>query len=493
MKRKLGELLIEAGAVTAADVESALCDQSAGEPSRLGDLLLSTGRCTPRQLAEALAAQHELPFADLSYVAPEASALIPLEFQRAHKLVPFRVEKDQGVTRIHVALSDPTLSDVVEELRSQLKHEVVVHVAPIDDIENVHLALSGEPSEAGLAIGTVVEAEATPEVSAEVTFPAPLSELSAPAPGAVTAEELFGSMDLEGAPATAPLSTDLADEIGRADAVPAHQEFLGFSALAAPMEPVVDRFGGAPSAPPLQVVPERELTAAPSSPEPAPSVPEEPALDMLEPLIEAEAIPAQLPSQKPAAAVAAQTVGDPLGVVPAPLLSPSLDLSGVSDDTQKFGAPVPQIEPQRIPSFAIPPEVPVEPRRSPVAPRGPATLGRIALKRVAVTREGTPAVVPVIPPPRVAAVASVSDPQPLPQPAAEPGLPEWMRSPPDPAPVIALSGSAVAAVSGSLEAVLARVESGELLSGAALAALFRLLVERGVLDEAWVAAALEKL
>ncbi len=592
MKRKLGELLIESGAVTEADVESALSEQSLGEPSRLGDLLLSTGRCTPRQLAEALAAQNDLPFADLSYVAPEASALIPLAFQQAHKLVPFRVERDAGHTRIHVALADPTLSDVVAELRSQLRREIVVHVAPIDDIENVHHALGGEGGEAGLVVGTVLDEdgleltheapfpdlgpslaqpsfpplqptpapdpdffaveeapadavaepgfpplEPTPspdadffsldesgsEAASAVTMtahdPAPAIDLAPPpaaaqaasaeaGPASVTAEELFGSLDLEATPATAPLSTDLADEIGRADAAPPHLDFAGFAALAPPMEPMVDRFGAAPSAPALKVVPERKLTAAPSAPEqPAP---EEPLLELLDPLIEPELLTVEVADTALAA--------EPRLAVTAPappLASVSPEVTGVNDHTQKFGGAVPHVEPKRIPSFAIPPEVPVEPRRSPVAPLRPGTasLGRIALKRVAVNRDGTPVSSPaapraeisnpgpaLVPAPTVAAAPpAVEEPAPsapAPAPASDLNLPDWMRAasdPPPAIPVILKVPTGPSPMGAKLEALLARVETGDLPSGPSLAALFRLLVERGILDEAAVAAALEKI
>jgi hypothetical protein len=351
--------------------------------------------------------------------------------------------------------------------------------------------------------------------------------------GSVTAEDLFGSLDLDATPAAAPLSTDLADEIGRADAAPPHMDFSGFSALAPPMEPVVDRFGAAPSAPALKVVPERKLTAAPSAPEPAASAPpvEESAMDLLEPLIEPE-IAAELVA--PATATDAEPSSQLSVVAPPPQLSPAPEISGVTNQTQKFGGAVPPVEPKRIPSFAIPPEVPVEPRRSPVAPlrAGGASLGRIALKRVAVNRDGTPVSSPAAAPPEpapttpgptpLAAVApAVAAPvaRVAPAPIAAPpvarevpapiaaaasavveaapetdlALPDWMRTASDPAPVIPIIPVGPAAVSAKLDALLGRVETGDLPSGPVLAALFRMLVERGILDEAAVAAALEKL
>ncbi len=449
MKRKLGELLIEAGAATSEDVEIALADQSAGEPSRLGDLLLSTGRITPTALARALADQTGLPFADLSYVAPEASCLIPLEFQRAHRLVPFRLDRDEGATRVHVALADPTLTDVVDELRAQLKREVVVYVAPIDDIESVHAALAGEAADGPVVVGEALEDEIfvppDPDVTTELAFPPPQPAQEEAAagpeplaadgvgPASVTEEELFGSLDL-GAPSdVAPLSTDLADEIGRHDLSPPAPDFSVFSALSAP-------FGHSVAAPLSLLRLEDPLLAAP-----------QPALD-LEPLLDAEVVVSAEPELSPVA-----------------------------------------VAPPRIPSFAIPPDVPIEPRSSPFEPlRRPATLGRISLKRVAVSRAGMAVEVPpratlphviVLPPPPEPVLADVQP--------AELQLPDWMSSPIDAIPTRVLLEPG--ALSERFRALLAQVESGDLPTGPVLASMLRLLVERRVIDADRVADALEKL
>ena len=440
MKRKLGELLIEAGAATSEDVEIALADQSAGEPSRLGDLLLSTGRITPTALARALADQTGLPFADLSYVAPEASCLIPLEFQRAHRLVPFRLDRDEGATRVHVALADPTLTDVVDELRAQLKREVVVYVAPIDDIESVHAALAGEAADGPVVMGEALEGEIfvppDPDVTTELAFPPPLTAHEDAAtvpepvaaegagPASVTEEELFGSLDLGGPSDVAPLSTDLADEIGRHDLSPSTPDSSVFSALSAPL-------GHSVAA---------NLLAAPQA-----------ALD-LEPLLDSEVV------------VSAEPEPPPLAVAPP-----------------------------RIPSFAIPPEVPIEPRSSPFEPlRRPATLGRISLKRVAVNRAGMEVDVPSKPTlPNVIIVPPLPDPVLADVQPSELQLPDWMSSPIDSISPQTLSEPEP--FSEKLSALLARVESGDLPTGLALASMLRLLVERRVIDADRVADVLEKL
>lgn len=326
IKRKLGELLIEAGAVAFDDVAAALAEQSAGEPSRLGDLLLSTGKITAVALARALAAQYQMPFTDLSSVGPEASSLIPLEFQRAHKVVPFRCDSNGQGARVFVALADPTQVDLVGQLSSQLKSELVVHVASIDDIESVHAALESEVSGGLVIMGEVLEEDGL--------F---LAANPDPAPSSVTEEELFGSLDLGAPPEVAPLSTALADEIGRHDLDP----------------------------------PEAGLT-------------------------------------------------------------------------------------------------------------GPAPIARIALTKLAVNTQS-------------AAALRVSVPS-KPVLSEELRLPAWIRGSDENASVISLLGPVeTKALSPKLQALLAQVESGTLLTGPALAVLLRLLVERSVIGEAELTVALEKL
>src|SRR5437870_4658006 len=95
MRKKIGELLVEAGATTSDEVKAALSRQrSWGNGKRLGEVLVATGKVTPAQVARALAAQFEVPFIVLPDVAAEASKLVPVDFQAQNKLVAFALEVD---------------------------------------------------------------------------------------------------------------------------------------------------------------------------------------------------------------------------------------------------------------------------------------------------------------------------------------------------------------------------------------------------------------
>ncbi|MBL8938888.1 MAG: hypothetical protein JNM69_30280 [Archangium sp.] len=178
MRKKLGEILLASGVVTQADLDLALNDQTAGEPARVGDLLVALGRLTPTQLARALSTQHAIPFIQLPPIPSDVLRTIPLEFQQQHRLVPFRVTGDA----MSIAMADPSDADAVEELRVSMNKRVTRYVAASDEIDAIHAGLSG----------TSVDLPAPPPPSRAAHAP--------------TAAELFGSLDLD---ATAPLGDEL--------------------------------------------------------------------------------------------------------------------------------------------------------------------------------------------------------------------------------------------------------------------------------------------
>lgn len=182
MRKKLGEILLASGVVTQADLDLALGDQTAGEPARVGDLLVSLGRITPTQLAKALSQQHAIPFIQLPPVLPEVLKAVPIEFQQQHRFVPFRVTGDA----ISIAMADPSISDVVDELRSSLNKKVNKYIAAGDEIDALHATLAPSVELPSIA----------PTIAPSV------------APVSPTADELFGSLD-----APAPAASGLGDDL----------------------------------------------------------------------------------------------------------------------------------------------------------------------------------------------------------------------------------------------------------------------------------------
>ncbi len=167
------------GAVTAADVQSALTDQSSGEPARLGDLLVAMGKINTHQLAKALATQHGVPFTELPPIPSAILELVPMEFQRQFRFVPLKVGKGS----ISIAMADlaHANAEVLPLLRRRFP-TVQIFIAPSDAIDAVHAAVTGEyESPSNVALPSVAPAIA-PVISAP----------PAPAP-----EDLFESIEID--------------------------------------------------------------------------------------------------------------------------------------------------------------------------------------------------------------------------------------------------------------------------------------------------------
>ncbi|MBN1210313.1 MAG: general secretion pathway protein GspE [Myxococcaceae bacterium] len=145
MRKKIGELLVESGAVTEAQVRTALAQKRAfGRGYKLGSVMVSMGMVTPKQLARALAIQFDVPFVQLPEVPPEVAGLLSLDFQSEHRIVPFRLEVEGKNERLHVAVEDPADLSLIDELRFQLHKTLRVYVAASDDIDNALVMARGE-------------------------------------------------------------------------------------------------------------------------------------------------------------------------------------------------------------------------------------------------------------------------------------------------------------------------------------------------------------
>jgi type IV pilus assembly protein PilB len=117
--RRLGDILVEKGFIE-GEIEA-----SAG--ARLGETLLGASRVTGEQLAEALAAQFELPYAALDghTVPRELFELIPATLAYQYGVAP--VAASDGTLR--VAVSDPTDLRLIENLERLARRRVEIVVS----------------------------------------------------------------------------------------------------------------------------------------------------------------------------------------------------------------------------------------------------------------------------------------------------------------------------------------------------------------------------
>jgi type IV pilus assembly protein PilB len=111
--RRLGQLLLEDGLVTAAQIDDAVARQRAsGE--RLGSVLVRLGFLTEDQLVNALSRQYGLPAVAPSQldIDPELLRLVPAQIARKYRVLP--VER-AGET-LSLAMADPTDLNALDDV-----------------------------------------------------------------------------------------------------------------------------------------------------------------------------------------------------------------------------------------------------------------------------------------------------------------------------------------------------------------------------------------
>ena len=122
-RKKIGEILIDLGALAPAEVRLVL-DRQPLSGRRFGELAIAEGLIGDDALAQALASQFGLPYRDLEQAPPaaEAAELLPPELMLRFECVPL----GQTARGLEVAIADPTrlrgLDDLEMLLDQRLEH-----------------------------------------------------------------------------------------------------------------------------------------------------------------------------------------------------------------------------------------------------------------------------------------------------------------------------------------------------------------------------------
>src|SRR5258708_7406213 len=125
-RKFLGEILVETGKVSPADLERALQLQT-GNRERLGKLMIDLGVIAERDLLAALSQQLGVPVIEsmqFPSLAPEIKSLSP-RFMRAAKFFPFDLQDG----RLLVAMADPLDFETLDSIRMATALEPVTHLA----------------------------------------------------------------------------------------------------------------------------------------------------------------------------------------------------------------------------------------------------------------------------------------------------------------------------------------------------------------------------
>ena len=140
-RRRLGDILMEAGLVSEEAVAQAIARQKE-TGHRLGQTLVELGLVTPEQIAAALSAQLGIPYVRLSdySITAELIQKIPERVARQHKLLP--IEEVSG--KLIVAVADPLDITALDDLQLMLGLDIEPVIAAESDVMRSIEHLYGE-------------------------------------------------------------------------------------------------------------------------------------------------------------------------------------------------------------------------------------------------------------------------------------------------------------------------------------------------------------
>jgi type IV pilus assembly protein PilB len=132
VRKKLGELLVESGEITPAQLDAAITAARSGR-RRLGEALIEAGICKEEQIAKALATQFGVEFLNLDRAEHSSRVnreLIPDELSRKHLILA--LEKQGG--RLKLLIHDPMDLELLDLLRFRLNSEIDTAIAAREQI-----------------------------------------------------------------------------------------------------------------------------------------------------------------------------------------------------------------------------------------------------------------------------------------------------------------------------------------------------------------------
>jgi type IV pilus assembly protein PilB len=169
LRKKIGECLIQAGLITEDDLQTALAEHKrTGE--RVGVVLVRMNLATEKQIAKALALQLGFPYINLAENPPDPTAVVLIPKEVALKRVCVAVGLEKNL--LTVAMSDPLLFSLVQDLEFQTGYRIKQVVATRGDINDA--IQTGYPDKALM--------RTTPESRAELAVAAPSGRNRSAAP-----------------------------------------------------------------------------------------------------------------------------------------------------------------------------------------------------------------------------------------------------------------------------------------------------------------------
>jgi hypothetical protein len=134
-RKRIGEILVERGAITLEQLEAGLKAQRQTQ-QRLGATLVSQGLITEPMLVQALSEALGIPVVDLRKVNPDWAAvhLVRARFCEQHEMFPYALESVEGRRRLVVAMTDPLNQPAIEEVEFTTGLKVSPRMAPLSAV-----------------------------------------------------------------------------------------------------------------------------------------------------------------------------------------------------------------------------------------------------------------------------------------------------------------------------------------------------------------------
>ncbi|TSI10131.1 GspE/PulE family protein [Lysinibacillus sp. BW-2-10] len=129
-RKRLGDLLVDAGAITSEQLDYALTTKTSDE--KIGDFLIKQNFITEQQLIEVLEFQLGIPHVNLNQftIDPELLHLVPGELAKRAMVMPIRRDRN----KLFIAMADPMDYFAIEEVRMATGCQIETSIAAKDDL-----------------------------------------------------------------------------------------------------------------------------------------------------------------------------------------------------------------------------------------------------------------------------------------------------------------------------------------------------------------------
>ena len=132
--RRLGEILIEHGSITAEQLQKALSKQKGEKDKRVGQILIELGFVTEEDIVVALATQYSYAYLPLEHfsINQDVCHLVSGELARKHSFIPI----DKVGNILTITMADPSDDQAITEIAKATNCKVLAFVSTVSEIQN---------------------------------------------------------------------------------------------------------------------------------------------------------------------------------------------------------------------------------------------------------------------------------------------------------------------------------------------------------------------